>query len=221
MTMITVLFETDEVIAVDKPEGIATIPTHTKGEETMLSLLSAQCGTRIFTVHRLDKEVSGVMLFAKTAGAHKHLNKQFFDRAVEKTYLLLAHGALAEGSGTISRPMRLFGSGRMGVDDARGKESITHYEALGRAGGYSLVKAYPKSGRRHQIRVHLYSIGHPIAGDGLYGDKVKQLPFPRLMLHAAKITFKLPWGEMKTVTSPLPESFTSVLKKVGWDENVA
>ena len=78
--MVPVLFETDDLIAIDKPEGVASIPTRTKGEETMLSLLSEQCGRRFFVVHRLDKEVSGVMLFAKTADAHRHLNKQFFDR---------------------------------------------------------------------------------------------------------------------------------------------
>jgi tRNA pseudouridine32 synthase / 23S rRNA pseudouridine746 synthase len=216
--MIPVIFENDDLMAIDKPDGIATIPTRTKGEETVLSLLSAQCGLKLFVVHRLDKEVSGVMLFAKTAAAHRHLNKQFFDRTIKKTYALLAHGRVKEDSGTISKLIRQFGSGRMGVDEKTGKESITTYEVASRAGGYSLVNAHPQTGRRHQIRVHFYSIGHPIAGDPKYGDKAQNLPFPRLMLHAAQIDFSLPSGEAKTVTSQLPESFTAELKKAGFVE---
>ena len=218
--MIPLLFETDDLIAVDKPEGIASIPTRTQGEETMLSLLSAQCNRRLFIVHRLDKEVSGVMLFAKNAAAHKHLNEQFFDRAIKKTYTLIAKGAIVEDSGVINKPIRQFGSGRMGVDEKAGKDSVTAFEVVNRKGEYSYVNAHPQTGRRHQIRVHFYSIGHPIAGDLRYGDKSKQEEFPRLMLHASQIAFALPSGEMKTIVSPLPESMTSVLKGLGWDEEV-
>lgn len=212
------LFESDDVIAIDKPENIASIPTHDKGEETVLSLLSKQCNQKLFIVHRLDKDVSGVMLLAKNARAHRLLNKQFFDRAIRKAYLLLAAGAVPEDCGVISRPIRQFGSGRMGVDMRVGKESITRYEVLDRRGGYSLVKAMPATGRRHQIRVHFYSIGHPIAGDRRYGEKAKQAPFPRLMLHASEITFALPSGEMKAIASPLPESFTGVLRELGFHD---
>ena len=217
--MIPALFETDEVIAIDKPENIASIPTRTKGEETILSLLSAQRRRKLFIVHRLDKEASGVMLLAKTVDAHRHLNRQFFTRAVKKTYVLLARGVILDASGTISRPIRQYGSGRMGVDEKTGKESTTNFEVLDRRGGYSLVKAYPRTGRRHQLRVHFYSIGHSLAGDKRYGDKEQRQSFPRLMLHASEITFALPSGEMKTVTSPLPASFTNVLRGLGWDEN--
>ncbi len=217
--MIPVLFEQDDLIAIDKPEGIASIPTREPGEQTVLSLLSLQCKERLFIVHRLDKEVSGVMLFAKSAQAHRHLNDQFFRRTIKKTYTLLAHGRLAADCGEINKPLRQFGSGRMGVDDKTGKESITAYDVLDRRGEFSLVGAYPRTGRRHQIRVHFYSIGHPIAGDVRYGDKGKQAPFPRLMLHASKIVFALPSGAEKTLTSALPESFTNVLKVSGWDED--
>jgi tRNA pseudouridine32 synthase / 23S rRNA pseudouridine746 synthase len=216
--MIPILFENEDVVAIDKPEGIASIPTRKQGEETILSLLSAQCGRRLFVVHRLDKEVSGVMLFAKTAEAHKHLNEQFFDRAVKKTYTLIAKGAIAEDCGKINKPIRQFGSGRMGVDEKTGKESITAFEVVDRKGEYLYVNAHPQTGRRHQIRVHFYSIGHPIAGDLRYGDKSKQEAFPRLMLHATQIAFALPSGEIKTIVSPLPESMISVLKGLGWDE---
>ena len=217
--MIPVLFEQDDLIVIDKPEGVASIPTRKPGEETVLSLLSLQCKERLFIVHRLDKEVSGVMLFAKSAAAHKNQNDQFFNRTIKKTYTLLAHGSVAADSGIINRPLRQFGSGRMGVDQKSGKESITAYDVLDRRAGFSLVSAYPRTGRRHQIRVHLYSIGHPIAGDVRYGDKGKQELFPRLMLHASKIVFSLPSGVEKIVTSSLPESFTKVLTGAGWDED--
>jgi 23S rRNA-/tRNA-specific pseudouridylate synthase len=94
----------------------------------------------------------------------------------------------------------------MGIDLLKGKESTTSFEALERGEKFSLVKATPLTGRRHQIRVHFYSIGHPIVGDVRYGDKVWQKTFPRLMLHASSITFALGSGEKKTIESPLPES---------------
>jgi tRNA pseudouridine32 synthase / 23S rRNA pseudouridine746 synthase len=219
--MIPVLFENDDLIAIDKPEGIASIPTRTRGEETVLSRMSGQCGLRLFVVHRLDREVSGVMLFAKSAAAHRHVNDAFFTRAVDKTYTLLAHGEIAAGSGRIDRPIRQFGSGRMGIDEKSGKASVTEYEVLGRCGGFSLVNAYPRTGRRHQIRVHLYSIGHPIAGDRRYGDQAKNQAFPRMMLHASKIVLPLQSGEKLAVVSPLSPSFWQVMANLGWDEKEA
>jgi tRNA pseudouridine32 synthase / 23S rRNA pseudouridine746 synthase len=210
----TILFENNDVIAVDKPENVASIPTRVLGEESIHTILSSRCATRLFIVHRLDKGVSGVMLFAKTAEFHKNLNKQFFQRSITKTYLLLAHGEMGNDSYVVNRPIRQFGSGRMGVDEKNGKESITEFSVLHRGEGFSLVKAFPKTGRRHQIRVHAYSLGHPIAGDLRYGNKELQKTFPRLMLHAAAITFNLASGETKTLKSPLPGSFTDVIKNV-------
>jgi 23S rRNA-/tRNA-specific pseudouridylate synthase len=157
------------------------------------------------------------MLFAKTAQSHKLLNDQFFNRKVKKTYTLLAHGLFAGDSGVIDKPIRQFGSGRMGVDEKTGKPSVTKYEVIDRKGEYSLVSVFPQTGRRHQIRVHFYSIDHPVAGDLRYGDKSKQQPFPRLMLHASKVEFALSSGERKVVASSLPESFAKVLTGLGWD----
>ena len=208
--MIPILFEDDDIIAANKPENLASIPTRVQGEDTILAQLTAQYGCKLFVVHRLDKEVSGVMLFAKNAAAHKRLNDQFFNREIKKTYWLAVHGAIKNDKGTINQPIREFGSGRMGIDVLHGKESTTSFEVLKRGENFSLVKAAPLTGRRHQIRVHFYSIGHPIVGDVRYGDKTLQKTFPRLMLHAATITFALASGELKTVESPLPESI------IGW-----
>ena len=206
--MIPVLYEDDDIIAVDKPAGVASIPERDRAKETVLSLLEKQTGRKLFIVHRLDKEVGGVMLFAKNPAAHKYLNDAFFARNIHKTYRALVHGTIQEDNGTIDRPIRQFGSGRMGVDEKRGKPSATQYEVIKRFDTYTLIHAYPVSGRRHQIRVHLYHIGHPVVGDRLYGDKTLQKNYPRLMLHAEKIEFTSKNGTAIAVESKVPEEFT-------------
>ncbi|MBM3133558.1 MAG: RNA pseudouridine synthase, partial [Chloroflexi bacterium] len=103
---------------------------------------------------------------------------------------------------------------RMGVDAERGKPSITEFSVVKRVGDCTLVEARPLTGRRHQIRVHFYSIGHPIVGDSRYGDKAIQSLFPRLMLHAQEIEFRLPSGEEALVEAPVPESFRAVLESI-------
>jgi tRNA pseudouridine32 synthase / 23S rRNA pseudouridine746 synthase len=211
MMELHILFENPDLIAVSKPEGLTSIPGSEKGNDTLLALLSKQYGQKLFVVHRLDKDVSGVMLFAKNPAAHKCLNDQFAAHTIKKTYLALVHGAPAAGKGVINKPIHQYGSGRMGVDELRGKASSTEYEVVEKLGKFSLVKAHPLTGRRHQIRVHFYSIGHPIAGDRLYGDKAAQTAFPRMMLHAQEITFKLLSGEEKTVEAEVPESFAAVV----------
>lgn len=208
---IPILFEDNDVIAVNKPEGLTSIPGSEKGKDTLLGLLSKQYDQKIFVVHRLDKDVSGVMLFAKNAGAHKCLNDQFSNHIINKTYIAVVHGRLDAAKGGINKPVHQFGSGRMGVDELRGKPSSTEFEVMERFNNFTLVKANPRTGRKHQIRVHFYSIGHPIAGDKLYGEKAVQGKFPRMMLHAQEITFKLPSGEEKTIEAPLPESFNKVV----------
>jgi RluA family pseudouridine synthase len=209
-----VLFEDADVLAVSKPEGLATIPERSGETESLLFLLQSERGAKLFVVHRLDKEASGAILFAKNAAAHSFLNGQFARREVAKTYTALSHGAVADARGAIDRPIRMYGSGRMGVDAERGKPSSTAYEVVRRTGAYTLLDVRPASGRRHQIRVHLYSIGHPIVGDTRYGDKDLQSRFPRLMLHSSEIGFRLPSGENKTVSSPLPDTFVAVLDRI-------
>jgi len=209
---IVTLFENDDVLAVYKPEGLTSIPANV-GEENLLSLLAPRIPGRLYVVHRLDKEASGVILFARNAAAHKYLNDQFGCHAVHKTYVALTHGIIAEAHGAIDRPLRRFGSGRMGVDP-QGKPSVTEFRVLERLAVYTLLEAYPLTGRRHQIRVHLYSIGHPIVGDPRYGDMTVQRRFPRLMLHAQAIAFRLPTGEEVTVEAPIPKSFQTVVESI-------
>jgi RluA family pseudouridine synthase len=205
----TILFENGDLLAVDKPEGVVSIAE--AGQGGLPELVKDAYPGKLFPVHRLDKEVSGVIVFAKTAEMHRFLNGAFDRREVRKTYLALVHGTIAQNRGVINRPIREFGSGRMGVDAKAGKPSATEFKVYERTKAATLVRAYPATGRRHQIRVHLYSIGHPIVGDRKYGDKKVQEKYPRLMLHAMAIEFALPSGERLAVESPPPASFTGVL----------
>lgn len=208
---IAVLFENPDVIAVSKPLGLATIPERERGKASLHECVQSMVGQRLWIVHRLDKGATGVVLFAKNAAVHRSLNEQFARREVSKIYLALVHGRVEKATGTINRPIRPFGSGRMGVDDRRGKQTSTGYEVVRFEGPCTLVRAYPATGRRHQIRVHFYSIGHSIVGDERYGDGAVQRRFPRMMLHALEIGFRLPTGEPLTVESPVPASFSEVL----------
>lgn len=207
---VTVLYEDGRLLAVEKPAGVPVIPERL-GTGSLRAELEAALGRKLYVVHRLDRETSGVLVFAKDAAAHAYLNARFEEREVSKRYLAVALGRLPDGAGTIDAPIRQFGSGRMGVDRETGKPSLTRYELRSAGAGpdspVSVLDVFPVTGRRHQIRVHLYSIGHPVAGDRLYGERTLQERFPRLMLHAAEIAFTGPDGVPVRVCSPAPEEF--------------
>jgi RluA family pseudouridine synthase len=212
-----VLFESGDYLAVDKPEGVASIPERVPGTESVLQVLQRERGERLFVVHRLDKEVSGVLVFARNAEAHRYLNDRFSDRDVRKSYMAVVHGVIAGVGGSIRRPLRQFGSGRMGVDE-RGKPSQTDFDVRERWSSTTLIQAFPRTGRRHQLRVHLYSIGHPVVGDLRYGKREVQAYFQRLMLHALNISFLLPIVGRVTIQADPPASFLDIcelLRKPG------
>jgi RluA family pseudouridine synthase len=207
----SILFEDDDVVAVSKPEGLASIPESSGGQASLLEQLAPAYPGKIFIVHRLDKDVSGVILFARHADAHRYLSRQFQERTAQKLYLAVVHGVVDSPTMTINLPLREFGSGRMGIDLRRGKASATEVQVHRQLPGYTLLKVSPLTGRRHQIRVHLYSTGHPIVGDRRYGDLPAQQGFPRLMLHALAVTLALPTGHTVTFEAPVPQSFQSVV----------
>ncbi|TWI74308.1 tRNA pseudouridine32 synthase / 23S rRNA pseudouridine746 synthase [Desulfobotulus alkaliphilus] len=206
--MVPILFENEELLALEKPEGIAVIPERHKESACLLHIMEEKLGKRLFVVHRLDKEVSGILLFAKTAQMHRHLNLEFEQRRIQKTYMALVHGCPKEKTGNIHASIRAFGSGRMGIDPEKGKGSHTRWEVIRGGKDQSLLAAFPVTGRRHQIRVHLYHIGHPIVGDLRYGDKNMQKNYPRLMLHAHGLECRMPDGKMLRLDSPLPDVFS-------------
>lgn len=213
----SILYESDDYLAADKPEGVVSVPQADSGG--LPALLRAHYPGRLLPVHRLDRGASGVITFAKNAAAHRHLNGEFDRRAVRKTYLALVDGVPAANRGQINAPLREFGSGRMGVDPKRGKPASTDWKVAERFPGATLLRVHPTTGRRHQIRVHLYHIGHPILGDLRYGDRARQEGFPRLMLHALALEFALPSGGLVTVEAPPPPSFEDVLASLRTKKN--
>jgi RluA family pseudouridine synthase len=148
------LFENEALLAVNKPEGLASIPERDLSIPSVRRVLEQQRAEGVFVVHRLDKEVSGVLLFAKTASAHRELSLAFEQRRVDKRYLAVVHGRIEKDELVIDAPLREYGSGRMGVDP-RGKASLSRVTVLERALRYTLVEVRPETGRRHQIRAHL------------------------------------------------------------------
>jgi tRNA pseudouridine32 synthase / 23S rRNA pseudouridine746 synthase len=196
------------LVAFDKPSGVPSIPG--RGDPpgaSLLEIASALEGRKLFVVHRLDRGTSGVLLFARDAAAHRRLNALFESRAVRKTYLAWVLGELASEEGVVEVPLRSFGSGREGVAEG-GKPSLTHWKVLRRAPGKTLLEVRPETGRRHQIRVHLFSLGHPVLGDDLYGAPRPVGAAPRLMLHALHLSF--PWDAPTPllISAPPPPDFT-------------
>ena len=213
--MIPVLHQDGDCVAVLKPCGVASVPERANDADCLRALLEHQLGRRAYPVHRLDKDVSGVILYALTPDAHRFLCAAFERRDVSKTYLAVTHGALENDSGAISRPLREFGSGRMGVDDAKGKPSETRYEVVDRNERFTLVRLHPLTGRRHQLRVHLYSTGHPIAGDTRYGTPAQRAGgHPRLMLTSIGISLALPSGGRLELNNVIPDDFRDAMRQV-------
>lgn len=208
-----ILYESPDYLAVNKPETIASIPERLPGSDSVLQILQRERNEKLFIVHRLDKEVSGVLVFARNAEAHRYLNDRFSSRDVRKTYLAVVHGVLTGTGGTIDRPLRQFGSGRMGVDK-RGKASRTDFDIEEQWPSTTLVKAFPRTGRRHQLRVHFYAVGHPVVGDRRYGDAAIQAHFPRLMLHALQISFVLSILGRVIIQADPPPMFLEVCNKL-------
>lgn len=165
-----ILFENEYFIALNKPAGVLSIPDRVQSEPSLKDMLLEKYGS-IFTIHRLDRETSGIILFAKDEGTHKYFSRLFEERSVKKYYLGLVHGTPSNKSGRIEAPIMehpVF-KGQM-VINKKGKPSLTDYELLETLGKYSLVKFQIHTGRTHQVRVHAKSIGNPIVCDPLYGD---------------------------------------------------
>lgn len=211
MALPEILHLDEDFIIACKPAGMLTIPARGTLAESrsLLELLRDEHG-EVFTVHRLDREVSGAAVFARSRKAHAWLCGQFERREVSKLYLAAAHGRVEDCEGEIDKPVQEYGSGRMGVG-FDGKPSVTCYKVLGRLKTATLLEVDLKTGRRHQIRVHFYYIGHPLIGDPLYGDRELQSKYPRLMLHSWKLSFISPSGKKISAEAEPSPDFTGVL----------
>lgn len=227
---IPVIYEDASVVVVNKPSGLIvhadgktleprltdwvldTYPD-TKGVGEPLTLSSGVAISRPGIVHRLDRETSGILIIAKTQEAFIHLKDQFHERRTTKEYRAFVYGEMKEDDGTIDRSI-----GRSAKDfrlrsaqrGARGvlRDAVTEYRVQARGNGYTLLSTFPKTGRTHQIRVHLKAINHPVVCDKLYAPKREcALGFSRHALHAYSLGLVLPNGDKHQFIAPLPEDF--------------
>lgn len=208
-----VLYEDDNVIVVNKPAGIIS---HARGrfwqEASVASFIRDRIsgfeGERGGIVHRLDRATSGIMICARNEATLKYLQKQFSDRKVEKTYVAIVRGFPELEHAIIDAPIgRDPKTPKMFRVDKDGKVAQTEYRVLKRGAGYSMLELKPKTGRTHQLRVHLQYIGLPIVGDELYsGDQ-----YSRLLLHARRLEIDIPEKGLTVFESPLPEEFEAIL----------
>ena len=220
---ITFLYQDQDIAVVDKPCGMVVHPAAGNPDGTLVNALlyhvtdlSGVGGVkRPGIVHRLDKDTSGVILIAKNDAAHVGLSAQLKARTMEKHYLAVVEGRMREPTGTIDRPLARSEKDRKKMAVAAdGRASITQWTLLETLRGASLLDVRILTGRTHQIRVHMQSIGHPVAGDPLYGLK-HGVAVPRLMLHAHTLAFDHPRsGERITVTAPAPDAFMQAIEKL-------
>lgn len=211
-----ILYEDTNVVAVAKPAGLVTHSDGRTKEETAEEWFNEKYpGSGGGYVHRLDRDTSGVLVFAKNAVAYEFLRKAFHDREVKKTYLAFVYGVPKQKKGVID-----FDIGRSRSDfrlrsaqpKAKGRlrDALTNYEVIGETEGYALMKMTPETGRTHQIRVHLKAIHHPIVCDPLYApDREPALGITRLGLHASELDLPLPAGGRVTITAPVPPDLAS------------
>ena len=210
---LSVLYDDKYLIAINKEKGISVIPG--RGENNgppLVKIVEQSINCKLYVVHRLDKETSGVILFAKDSSTHRQLSIQFEKKQIKKQYFAIVMGR-PESEGIIDSPIYEFGSGRMGVDK-RGKQSLTEFKVEEIFSKTCLLIVYPATGRRHQIRVHLYSKGFPVLGDNVYGNPRPVGGVSRLMLHAQQICFTHPDGQLKTISAPVNEEWNEVLLQV-------
>ena len=223
---IDILYEDDDLLAVNKPSGLVVHAGAGRHDGTLVNRLVHRFGTlsnvggelRPGIVHRLDRETSGVLLVAKTDSAHVGLSSQFAKRTTEKRYLALVHGLLAQDAGRITAPISrdMIRRTRMTTKNTNGRASLTDYKVLERFKERKLTYLEVKigTGRTHQIRVHMASIGHPVFGDKLYGAPAPPAGFDRFFLHAWKIGFDQPTtGERVEIEAPLPDDLQALLKQ--------
>lgn len=213
-----IIYIDDNVIVINKPVGVLS---HSKGalndEFTVASFFSRYTtfsnGTnRPGIVHRLDRDTSGVMMGARNDDTAKLLQKQFSDRRTKKTYLAIVVGTPKLDAANIDLPIiRNPAKPSTFKVDGSGKSAVTRYEVLASNENYSLVKLQPKTGRTHQLRVHMSYIGTPILGDRVYG---KEKHFERLYLHAYSLEVTIPGGERKTFVAPIPEEFKKYFSNI-------
>ena len=233
-----ILYQDDAILLIDKPAGLPVLPdgwdadapyllklldeligrgsTDSVGRGSTLTGTRPDPRQRLWVVHRLDKITSGVMVFARTADAHRALNLQFERREAQKVYHAICVGAPAWDEHTARHKLRVNvgHSHRTVVDNGKGVPAETHFKLLKRYNGYGLLASRPATGRTHQIRVHAYALGHPLVGDILYNAPATDL-IDRAALHAFSLTITHPLtNERLTFEAPYPNDFARALARL-------
>lgn len=221
-----IVYEDNDLLVVNKPKGMVVHPAAGNYEGTLVNALLYHCKDELSgingvmrpgIVHRIDKNTSGLLIVAKNDKAHKHLANQIQEHSFTREYEAVVHGNFREDSGTVDAPIGRHHTERkkMTVTDRNSKNAVTHFEVIKRFGKYTHIKCILETGRTHQIRVHMAYIGHPVAGDDVYGVKKEKTSFPGQCLHARKIGFVHPTsGEYLEFSSDLPEYFQKFLSKL-------
>jgi len=232
-----VLAEDEHILAINKPAGLCVIPDAATQEPTLINGLlhyvqreSPFPSQRVYVVHRLDRDTTGALVFAKDAATARHLSTCFEERRVAKRYLAVVLGEVADEEGEVNLPIAPHSRGRMKVAERKGRPAATRYRVRERFRGYTLLEVEPLTGRQHQVRVHLSAVGHPLAVEPVYGGKdavyLSELkknyrrkpdrPEPpiisRLTLHASRLELPLPDGGTMTVEAGLPKDLERLLR---------
>lgn len=223
---LSVVFEDSHVIVIDKPKGLVVHPAPGHSDGTLVNALLHHCGSSLSgingqlrpgIVHRIDKDTSGLIIAAKNDNAHRALADQLADHSLSRVYEAIVCGRFKEPSGTIDAPIGRHPADRkkMAVVQKGGRNAVTHYEVIAEYRSYSHIRCRLETGRTHQIRVHMASVGHPILGDMVYGHKKPELGQDTQCLHARQLKFVHPsGGELIELSCPLPEYFSNLLDKL-------
>ena len=225
---LTVMYEDDDIIVINKPRGMVVHPAPGHHDGTLVNALLSHCGgslsgiggvKRPGIVHRIDKDTSGLCIAAKNDRAHLALAAQLSSRTLTREYDAVVRGAMNAEKGTVDAPIGRHPTDRkrQAVTQMNSRPAVTHYELVTAYRGYSHIRCRLETGRTHQIRVHMAHIGYPIIGDVVYGSKKTEFSLTGQCLHARKLMFVHPsTNEQMTITTDLPEYFTSILSKLEW-----
>ena len=222
-----IVYEDEDLVVVNKARGMVVHPAPGHPDGTLVNALLWHCGDSLSgiggekrpgIVHRIDKDTSGLLIAAKNDRAHLALSAQLSDHSLARVYEALVRGRLREESGTVDRPIGRHPTDRkrMAVDVKNGRPAVTHWEVLARYRGYTHVRCRLETGRTHQIRVHMASIGHPLLGDGLYGAPCPEKGLSGQCLHARELRFIHPRSLQPVhLKTELPPYFTDLLSRLG------
>lgn len=220
-----ILYEDDDVIVINKPQGMVVHPAPGHYTDTLVNALLYHCGDSLSgingvmrpgIVHRIDMDTSGVIMAAKNNNAHRSLAAQLAEHSITRKYNAIVYNNIKEDEGTVDKPIARNPSDRkkMAVVPG-GRRAVTHYRVLERLGKFTFIEAQLETGRTHQIRVHMTYIGHPLLGDSIYGPKKQPFNLKGQVLHARVLGFIHPrTGEYMEFESELPEYFTRLLDNV-------